>query len=352
MNKSVWYSIGLMSGTSLDGLDICYVKFSKDKNYSFEIIKADTIQYPEKWNVKLKNAFTSDARILSEMDIEYGAFLGEKVNEFIKRYSIRQVDFVASHGHTIFHKPEEGITLQIGSGEQIAKKTDITTVCDFRTQDVKLGGQGAPLVPIGDELLFHNYDYCLNLGGFANVSYAKDGKRIAFDICPVNIVLNYYTRKIGLPYDDKGSLAVSGTINEGLLKALNELDFYKQNHPKSLGLEWVEAFIFPLIDSYGLETKDILRTYVEHVAYQIAKVIQQDSTVLITGGGAFNSFLIERLEFYLQQQLPQASKLLIDFKEALIFAFLGLLRLTDQINVLSSVTGAKKDHSSGAVYNP
>ena len=350
MNKSVWYSIGLMSGTSLDGLDICYVKFSKDKNYSFEIIKADTIQYPEKWNVKLKNAFTSDARVLFETDIEYGTFLGEKVNEFIKKHSIKEVDFVASHGHTIFHKPEEGITLQIGSGEQIAKKTDITTVCDFRTQDVKLGGQGAPLVPIGDELLFHNYDYCLNLGGFANVSYAKDGKRIAFDICPVNIVLNYYTRKIGLPYDDKGSLAASGVINEDLLKALNELDFYKQNSPKSLGLEWVEAFIFPLIDSYNLETKDILRTYVEHVAYQIAKVIQQNPIVLITGGGAFNSFLIERLEFYLQQQLPQALKLLIDFKEALIFAFLGLLRLTDQINVLSSVTGAKKDHSSGVIY--
>ena len=160
MNKSVWYSIGLMSGTSLDGLDICYVKFSKDDNYSFEIIKADTIQYSEMWNVKLKNAFTSDADVLFETDIEYGTFLGEKVNEFIKRHSIRQVDFVASHGHTIFHKPEEGITLQIGSGEQIAKKTDITTVCDFRTQDVKLGGQGAPLVPIGDELLFHNYDYC------------------------------------------------------------------------------------------------------------------------------------------------------------------------------------------------
>lgn len=350
MNKSVWYSIGLMSGTSLDGLDICYVKFSKDKNYSFEIIKADTIQYPEKWNVKLKNAFTSDARVLSEMDIEYGTFLGENVNEFIKKHSIKEVDFIASHGHTIFHKPEEGITLQIGSGEQIAEITGITTVCDFRTQDVKLGGQGAPLVPIGDELLFHNYDYCLNLGGFANVSYTKDGKRIAFDICPVNIVLNYYTRKIGLSYDDKGSLAASGTINEGLLKALNELDFYKQNSPKSLGLEWVEAFIFPLIDSYNLETKDILRTYVEHVAYQIAKVIQQNSTVLITGGGAFNSFLIERLEFYVQQQLPRAPKLLIDFKEALIFAFLGLLRLTDQINVLSSVTGAKKDHSSGVIY--
>ena len=350
MNKSVWYSIGLMSGTSLDGLDICYVKFSKDKNYSFEIIKADTIQYPEKWNVKLKNAFTSDARVLSEMDIEYGTFLGENVNEFIKKHSIKEVDFIASHGHTIFHKPEEGITLQIGSGEQIAEITGITTVCDFRTQDVKLGGQGAPLVPIGDELLFHNYNYCLNLGGFANVSYAKDGKRIAFDICPVNIVLNYYTRKIGLPYDDKGSLAASGVINEDLLKALNELDFYKQNSPKSLGLEWVEAFIFPLIDSYNLETKDILRTYVEHVAYQIAKVIQQNPIVLITGGGAFNSFLIERLEFYLQQQLPQALKLLIDFKEALIFAFLGLLRLTDQINVLSSVTGAKKDHSSGVIY--
>lgn len=341
-----------MSGTSLDGVDICYVRFDYEKNNSFEIIEALTFKYPESWKLKLQNAFTANKKDLEKLDVEYGNYIGNLVKQFCVDNSITKIDFIASHGHTIFHKPEESYTLQIGNGQVIANTTGSKVVCDFRTQDVEFGGQGAPLVPIGDELLFPNYDYCLNLGGFANISFRERNERIAFDICPVNIVLNYYTNKIDLPFDDKGKLASSGKINKELLNQLNELEFYYRSYPKSLGLEWVVEFIYPLIDSYKLETKDVLRTFTEHLAYQISEVIQNNSNILITGGGAFNNFLIERIEFYLHQKIELPSIEIIDFKEALIFAFLGLLRIENQVNCLKSVTGARKNHSSGMILIP
>jgi anhydro-N-acetylmuramic acid kinase len=240
--------------------------------------------------------------------------------------------------------------LQVGDGQLIANNTKQKVICDFRTQDVRLGGQGAPLVPIGDELLFSDYEYCLNLGGFSNISYKLKGKRIAFDICPVNIVLNHYVNKLGYEYDDAGSTASKGTINEELLDALNKLDFYHQKPPKSLGLEWVKKEVFVLIDALETDVSTVLRTFVEHVAYQIGKVIYKSNSVLITGGGAFNTFLIERISFYSETVIELPSKELIDFKEALLFAFLGLLKSKNQINCLASVTGAQKDHCSGVVY--
>jgi anhydro-N-acetylmuramic acid kinase len=208
------------------------------------------------------------------------------------------------------------------------------------------------LVPIGDELLFSNYEYCLNLGGFSNISFNKDGVRIAFDICPVNIVLNHYVNKLGLEYDDSGKIASKGKLNKQLLEALNSIGFYSQNPPRSLGLEWVKENIFPLIDSLEVDVSSILRTFVEHVAIQISKVIKDSNSVLITGGGAFNSFLMNRIEKVSNNKFMLPKTELIDFKEALLFAFLGVLRLNNQINCLSSVTGAKKDHSSGVVFLP
>jgi len=352
MNLKTCYCIGVMSGTSLDGIDLCYARFDYNKKYSFKILKATTYKYSDSWKLKLRTAFTKDKNYLNNLDIEYGIYIGELVNQFCFDNSIAKIDFIASHGHTIFHKPEEEYTLQIGFGQAIADTTQLKVICDFRIQDVKLGGQGAPLVPIGDKFLFNNYDYCLNLGGFANISFNDDDRRIAFDICPVNIVLNNYANKIDLEFDDKGEMASSGKINKELLDQLNALEFYFRPYPKSLGLEWVIEFVFPLIDSYKLETKDILRTFTEHVAYQISKIIHVNSSILITGGGAFNDFLIERIEFYLKQQLSLPPKELIDFKEALIFAFLGLLRFENQVNCLKSVTGAKKDHSSGKIFDP
>jgi anhydro-N-acetylmuramic acid kinase len=252
----------------------------------------------------------------------------------------------------VLHQPQKGITLQIGSGEEIAKITKQKVVCDFRTQDVELGGQGAPLVPIGDALLFPEYDFCLNLGGFSNVSFRQEEKSVAFDICPVNIVLNFYANKIGLEYDTSGKIASEGKINEQLLEKLNALDFYKIAPPKSLGLEWVQKEILPLIEAHKISISSILSTFVEHIAIQITSIIGDSSSVLITGGGVYNSFLMQRIEKRSNVKIKQTSHALINYKEALIFAFLGLLKLDNQINCLKSVTGASKNHSSGVIFLP
>lgn len=352
MNKNEIFAIGLMSGTSLDGVDLVYVKFLKNEYQYFDIIHATTIAYSKEWKQLLQNGFHFSDKKLKDLDVIYGAYLGGLINDFLYNYKIKTIDFIASHGHTILHQPENGITLQIGSGKEIAKKTKHKVVCDFRTQDVTLGGQGAPLVPIGDEFLFSNYNFCLNLGGFSNISFKKDANRIAFDICPVNIVLNHYAQKINVEFDDSGKMAASGEINQELLAKLNALDFYEKEPPKSLGLEWVQEKIFPLIDAYELEIPNVLNTFVEHIAMQIGKVIQNSNSVLITGGGAFNSFLIKRLKFYANVKIKQQSKELINYKEALIFAFLGLLKIDNQINCLKTVTGASKNHSSGVIFYP
>ncbi|TDQ24115.1 anhydro-N-acetylmuramic acid kinase [Tenacibaculum caenipelagi] len=350
MQENYIYCIGLMSGTSLDGIDLAYIKMNRYSYNDFEILKADTIPYSSEWKKKLQEAITYKKEDLFILDVVYGEFLGKILNNFIKTHMIVNLDFIASHGHTVLHQPDNGITLQIGNGQVIADITKQKVVCDFRTQDVQLGGQGAPLVPIGDKLLFSNYDYCLNLGGFANVSYEKNSQRVAFDICPVNIVLNHYTRKIGVEYDDKGKIASEGKINTELLEHLNNLSFYKEIPPKSLGLEWVQENIFPLIDRYETDIPTILKTFIEHVAKQIGSLINKDSSILVTGGGAFNTFLMSRIEYYAETIIKQVSKELINYKEALVFAFLGLLRVENQVNCLKSVTGASKDHSSGKIF--
>jgi anhydro-N-acetylmuramic acid kinase len=352
MSKKEIFAIGLMSGTSLDGIDLVYVKFLKNEYSFFEIIHAETVSYTAEWKLLLQQAihFSSDA--LLDLDVVYGKHLGSVLADFISNYKITEIDFIASHGHTVLHQPEEGITLQIGSGVEIAKITQQKVVSDFRTQDVKLGGQGAPLVPIGDELLFSKYDFCLNLGGFSNVSFKKESKRIAFDICPVNIVLNHYANKIGLEYDVDGSIASEGELNRSLLEKLNTLAFYNKEAPKSLGLEWVQQEIFPLIDAIEEDVASVLRTFVAHIAIQISKIIKDSDSVLITGGGVFNSFLMQEIENYSNIKIVQASGTLINYKEALIFALLGVLKIENQINCLKSVTGAHKNHSSGVVCLP
>ena len=354
MENNNWYVIGLMSGTSLDGIDLVFAKFTKDQVYSFEILKKESIDYSEKWKNMLFNAFNYSGEDLTKLDVNYGEFLAKKINNFIEKNSIKNVDFIASHGHTIFHQPHLNYTLQIGSGAVISAKTKLKVICDFRVQDVALGGQGAPLVPIGDKLLFGEYDFCLNLGGFANISY-DNGERVAFDICPVNIVMNHYTRKIDLDFDDKGKIASGGKVQTELLNELNNLTFYKGNKPKSLGYEFVIDTIIPIIEKHNVTTPDILRTFVEHVAFQIAeivnnRIVDENEKVLVTGGGAFNNFLMERIAHYSNCGLEIPEKDIINFKEAIIFAFLGVLKDKNEVNCLKSVTGAKKDHSSGVVF--
>ncbi len=350
MNDDFFYAIGLMSGTSLDGLDIVYVKFQKSDYANFEILLAETISYSDIWKERLQSAINLDKKGISILHNEYGVFLGIKTKEFISKNTIQKVDFIASHGHTVFHQPENGFTLQVGDGEEILKATNSTVVADFRTQDVQLGGQGAPLVPIGDRLLFSGYQVCVNLGGFANISYERNDLRIAFDICPVNIVMNYYSNKMGLEYDDKGIIASKGTIHQGLLKELNSLPFYSKKPPKSLGFEWVQQYVFPLLDKYKLDLHDILRTFLEHVAQQISQIIQPFDTILFTGGGVYNNFLIKRIKDLGKKNIIIPADHIINYKEALIFALLGLLKLQGQVNCLSSVTGAQKNHSSGTIF--
>ena len=339
--------IGLMSGTSLDGLDIAYCLFSYDNGkWSYSIEKAETIEYSKEIKNKLLKAEHTTSEEFAKIDKDFGHFIGKQTRKFIDKYSL-DVDFISSHGQTIFHQPEIHFTSQIGDINAIAAQTRIKTIGDFRRLDIALGGQGAPLVPIGDRLLFSDYPYCLNLGGFSNISFDKNGKRIAYDICPVNIVLNSLAEREGMPYDKDGILARSGKINQELLEKLNDLDFYKGEEKKSLGKEWVLKHIFPLLDVSSLEVKDIMATYVEHVAIQLASKINGD--VLITGGGVFNKYLIERLRVKLNYKIHIPDPIIINYKEALIFAFLGVLRERKEINTLCSVTGAIKDSCGGLI---
>ena len=353
MFKENYNVIGVMSGTSLDGVDLAYIKFNNSGRWTFEIFQSETVSYSEEWLNKLKNAIHFNPTELEELNVAYTKLLASIISNFISKHNLTEIDAVCSHGHTILHQPQNGFTLQIGNLPIIRDLVNQTIVCDFRVQDVQLGGQGAPLVPIGDKLLFSEYDYCLNLGGFSNVSFNENGNRIAFDISPVNTVLNFYANKLGFSYDDAGNFAKSGNINQDLLQQLNDLEFYALPYPKSLGMEFVNAKIFPLMNSYSIDVKDKLCTFVEHIAIQIANICSKPNAKLfITGGGAYNRFLIERLRNYLPTtELVIPDDKTIQFKEALIFGFLGVLRLRDEINVLSSVTGASKNHSSGVVFN-
>ena len=353
MKKETYTVVGVMSGTSLDGIDLAHLVFSIQNDlWSFEILESETISYSEDWIRQLKNAVTFSTEELVELNNNYTQLLGNTIADFISKCQIKNLDAVCSHGHTILHQPKKGITLQIGNLPEIASYCRQTVVCDFRVEDVALGGQGAPLVPIGDKILFSEYDYCLNLGGFSNVSFEWEENRIAFDISPVNIVLNFYANQLGFDYDDKGQISKTGTCNAALLMELNNLDFYHTRFPKSLGFEFVKETILPLIENYSISTADKLRTFSEHIAVQIALALPNKSgSLLVTGGGAYNDFLIERIKIHLPEiTLIIPSKKIIEFKEALLFGLLGVLKLREEINVLSSVTGAKKDHSSGYIY--
>ncbi len=354
MMKSEYNVIGVMSGTSLDGIDLVYVTFEFEQTWQFKITHTETVAYNNHWYQILKNLVSYSLKELQQIDEDYTVYLSNIINNFIEKNNINDIDAICSHGHTALHQPENKLTYQIGNLPNMASLLNNKVVCDFRVQDVEFGGQGAPLVPIGDKLLFSEYDYCINLGGFANISFECKNKRIAYDICPVNIVLNYYVKQLGFNFDDEGKIASTGTVNNELLEQLNALDFYEESPPKSLGLEWVNTNIFPLIDSFRLDVKDVLRTFVEHAATQILKVTNSDysASLFITGGGAYNTFLIESIKSLSNNKIVIPSNDIIEFKEAIIFGFLGVLKLRNETNCLQSVTGASKDHSSGKIYLP
>ena len=347
MNKE-YHIIGLMSGTSLDGLDIVKCTFKKEKKWSFQLEDSETIKYSKEWKNTLKSLHLKDENKIKDIDKLYGRFIGGEVNRFIKKHNVH-ANYISSHGHTIFHDPVNQFTLQIGNGEVISEVTKITTINNFRELDISLNGQGAPLVPIGDLLLFSDYKYCLNLGGFANISEKKKNKIIAFDVCAVNFMLNKLSKRINLEYDKNGVESRKGRVKQDLLEELNSLDFFEKEAPKSLSREWVESEIYPIINKYNYSIIDILSTFTEHIAIQIGRHLQNES-VLVTGGGTFNKFLMERIKLHSESEIILPKSDIINFKEAIIFGFLGVLKLENIDNCLSSVTGSKKDSCSGDIY--
>lgn len=340
-----------MSGSSLDGLDLATVRFTMEspEKIGFELLHHASIEYPAEWQKRLSDAFYADKETLKELDLTYGIFLGKATYNYINATRCKP-DFIASHGHTIFHRPEEGYTLQIGNGEIMARECNTTVVNDFRSEDVSKGGQGAPLVPIGDRLLFGDYEICLNIGGIANASFEKDGQRIAFDICIANQALNHLAQREGKKYDTNGDMARQGKIVTELLDKLNDNAFYGKPAPKSLGREFFEENIRQQIDTYP--TADALCTFAEHIAMQIGEAtsIVPKGKMLITGGGAYNKHLIERIKAHCRHDVVIPDHDIIDFKEAIVFALLGFLRLEGITNVLKSVTGASSDSCSGCIY--
>ena len=351
--KSKYRVIGLMSGTSLDGLDMAYCEFDlAGEHWQFNIVEAETIQYTKQWLTKLTEAPWLEEPHLNLLDQGYGKYIGHCVSEFVKKYRL-DPDLICSHGHTILHDPAHGITFQLGSGQVISETAKRRVVSNFRALDVSLGGQGAPLVPIGDKLLFPEYEYCLNLGGFGNISFDESGERKSFDICPVNMALNQICQQLGIGYDDKGENASKGKVEGKLLEELDGLGYYKESYPKSLSREWYEDKFRPVMEGANSSLIDKLCTLCEHITHQVANALNGSSpehSLLITGGGAHNQFLIEQIKSKLKLDVYIPNKQIIDYKEALIFGFLGILKARNEINCLRSVTGAKRDCSGGEIH--
>lgn len=355
--------VGLMSGSSLDGIDLCCAEFhyTPTGSYQFHWIKTKTYPFPTALFDLLSDLTEAQRHRGSKTDSVFSHFALDCLQDFITSIEPGiSIDFIASHGHTVKHDPSKGLSIQIGDGSYWAKALNIPVISNFRERDVKLGGQGAPLVPIGDHHLFNNYDGCLNLGGIANISFQEKGKRRAFDISMCNTPLNDIANRLGMPFDSNGDLARSGVLLPQLLSKLNARSYFTLPYPKSLDKYWYLSEIKPLLENQNYTNNDLLRTLTEHIAYNIAiaiHLIQDDDSglgtksILTTGGGAYNTFLIERIKNHLRPnyEIELGSKELIEFKEALIFAFMGFLRLRGEVNIWSSVTGATSDSCSGDI---
>ena len=340
-----------MSGTSLDGLDLCLSDFwQEDEEWKFAIIKATTLPYSPEIKQNLTDAFEMSGSELSALDFDYGKWIGLQINNFLSDAEQRP-SVIGSHGHTVFHQPSFGYTTQIGKGAAISAVTGIPCVSDFRSGDVARGGQGAPLVPIGDHLLFSDYSWCLNIGGIANISTQTNGKRLAWDICPANMILNLLANKQGKPFDSNGDLGREGTVLVDLLDELNSLAYYQSAPPKSLGREWFEKQFYPLFSICDSSNSSLLATAYEHISQQIANNIigKAIGKVLITGGGAHNRFLVEKIREKANVEIAIPNGQTIDFKEALVFAFLAVLYLKGVSSSICSVTGASSDSIAGVL---
>ncbi|NQW42896.1 MAG: anhydro-N-acetylmuramic acid kinase [Bacteroidetes bacterium] len=349
--------IGIMSGSSMDGIDLALCNITSDNGkYTFSIENAETYEYNEKWRVRLSQLRKADALAYAKTDVFYGHYLGQLVNDFVSKNNLTP-DLIASHGHTVFHYPNELITRQVGDGASLSAICGLPVVSDFRSMDVAKGGQGAPLVAIGDELLFSEYDYCLNLGGFSNISGMVGEYRIAYDISPANILLNRVARDLDLAYDKDGEIAAKGAINYQLLGLLNDIDFYKKPFPKSLNRDWINEELWHIVkEGERLSPEDKMKTFVDHIAFQIGKSIDyisgnkaSNKKVLVTGGGAFNNTLMDYIRTHSEAEFIIPEKKLVEYKEALIFALMGVLRIENNVNIKQTFTGASSDSVSGSL---
>lgn len=356
----IYRTIGVMSGSSLDGLDIAFTEFQESAGkWSYEIREAECYDYSKEWVEKLKTAPSLNALDYQLLHVEYGHYIGQQVNLFIEQRDLHyQVALISSHGHTTFHIPSKKMTAQLGDGASIASETQLPVVTDLRALDLAFGGQGAPIVPIGEKFLLGDYDLFLNLGGIANISFKSD-PYIAFDVCAANRVLNMLSQMLGKEYDDAGLMARTGTVDKELLERLNALSYYEKSPPKSLANEFGTDIVYPIIRDSGCDVKDALRTYVEHIVVQIKNSLlhsasrNKGSRILVTGGGGFNVFLIQQLSTALEQvnvEVIVPDDTLIKYKEAMIMAFMGVLRWRQEYTVLSSVTGAARDSIGGALW--
>lgn len=357
--KNKYSIIGIMSGTSLDGIDITYSNYYQDfkNNWTFTLINAKTYTHSNYIHSKLSNATNLNSNEIFSLDKELGQHIAELINNFIREFNIdkNQIDAIASHGHTIFHQPSEKYTLQIGCGTTISILTNLSVINDFRSKDVALGGQGAPLVPVGDSLLFNQLaDGFLNIGGFTNISFTQENKMIAFDISPGNLPSNLLMKTIHKAYDENGNEAAKGSINEDMLDKLNALDFYQLTPPKSLGIEWLIQYFYPIINNTNDTLQNKLFTINEHIAIQISTTIKKYNLtkVIVSGGGAYNNFLISRIKYHTKSEIIIPDSSIIEFKEAIIFGLLGALYLAKENNVLCSVTGASRNSCSGVLHIP
>lgn len=355
MTKQYYKAIGLMSGSSLDGLDIVCVSFiTNNGKWEFEILQTKVVSL-NTWSNILPKANELSKRELNKISLLFGEFIGEETNQFIEENKIENIDIVVSHGHTIFHYPEKGITCQIGDGQTIANILKLPVINNLRQKDIDVGGQGAPIVPIGDLHLFSQYKFCLNIGGIANISVKQEDKIIAYDMAVANQILNYYSTILGATYDNNGNWAREGNVNLELLAELSELNFYQKEAPKSLDNGYKNQ-ITKIIHFYNIPTKDILATFTQHLAEIIAKEANKYCTtskdeMLITGGGAFNTYLVELIKNKFKGKVVVPDSSIIENKEALVMAFMGVLFLRNECNVLSSVTGAKQDTICGELHN-
>lgn len=348
-----------MSGSSLDGLDIGIIDIIKKGNeLSYEVIRCDTIEYSTEWKKSLTSLPNASAKELANNDMAYSRYMSELIRSFLKEED--QIDYVSLHGHTLFHEPENGFTYQLGNGGVLSARLGLPVVCDFRSKDIGLGGKGTPLAPIVDSYFYNEYEVLINLGGICNLTFLSKKETIAWDVCPCNQLLNFLSEKMNLAYDKDGLIARNGKLNLDFLNILEKNPYYSEKYPKSLDNQYIKQNIIRELDSYTIPLEDQLHTTCIFVARQIKAAIQMavkslevawPEKILITGGSAHNAFLIQCIKEHCAPSVVSIpDETIINYKEIILMALCAYLRVNNQENTLSEVTGSSRNSIGGAIY--